>query len=459
LKTSISRFPFEQPAIAAWIQLDFQARATGTQMNEHYDEHYINSVTALGDVQEVVTTQAIFTRSGIKLIDRGAYINSALREKLVQHKLIPSIDESLSVADCVTNVSLRERAREILDSEPRFQSFSLTRSETERLFNAFYAMPLNAPLAFKLTVAREQRPEIFEHSVQMTLIALILAIKSQLSDQDLASVAAAGMFHDIGELHIDPALLRSALPLDPDALRHVYAHPMTAYLILQSYPQFHPEISTPVFEHHERRDGSGYPRGIKGDEISRLGQILMLAEAVNTLFEKSWHTHGPSRLAVMLKMNRRKFDPGLINHLVKLLSGGEQLKADSPNDASSEAIAAQLKQLAELFLLWHRTLHACPPEVAEESLVVFVNQRLTDLERTLLETGFQPDELAKLTAGIENDDDALAEIQLMTSESRRQAGDILKEVRRRCAALRDDSAGRTAVEDWAARSETLLTTS
>lgn len=121
----------------------------------------------------------------------------------------------------------------------------------------------------------------------MTLIALILAIKSRLPERDLANVAAAGMLHDIGELHIDPALLRPGHPLDPDAMRHVYAHPMTAYLILQTYPMFHPEISTAVFEHHERLDGSGYPRGLKGEEIGRLGQILMLAEAVNALFERA----------------------------------------------------------------------------------------------------------------------------------------------------------------------------
>ncbi|MHB1257061.1 HD-GYP domain-containing protein [Thiobacillus sp.] len=194
------------------------------------------------------------------------------------------------------------------------------------MLNAFYAMPLNAPLAFKLTVARERRLEIFEHSEQMTLIALILAIKSRLPERDLASVAAAGMLHDIGELHIDPVLLRPGHPLDPDAMRHIYAHPMTAYLILQTYPAFHPEISTAVFEHHERMDGSGYPRGLKGGEIGRIGQIVMLAEAVNGLFEKSWHSHGAARLAVMLKMNRRKFDPELINHLVRLLNSGERAR-------------------------------------------------------------------------------------------------------------------------------------
>jgi HD-GYP domain-containing protein (c-di-GMP phosphodiesterase class II) len=425
----------------------------------NYDEHYIDSVTALGDSHEVVTSQAVFTRSGIKLVDTGARINSALREKLVQHKLLPPIDQCLTVVGGVTQASLRDRAREILDAEPRFQLLRSALPGIERLLNAFYAMPLTPPLAFKLTVAREQRREIFEHSVQMTLIALFLAIKNRLTDRDLAAVAAAGMLHDIGELHIDPDLLRPGRRLDATEMRHVYAHPMTAYLILQEYPPYHPEISSAVFEHHERLDGSGYPRGLKGEEIGPVGQILMLAEAVTTLFEKSWRTHGASRLSVMLKMNRRKFNRELIDHLVGLLHGGEPAGLDSMGEVSAEAVVAQLDQLAEVFRNWHGAYQSCTvdtPKIAEAPLVAFVEQRITGLERTLLETGFHPDELAALTAGIEGDAVALAEMQLMVRESRWQVNDILNELGRRWTELSTDAVGRALVEDWIERTGTLL---
>ena len=423
----------------------------------NYDQHYIDSVTALGDSHEVVASQAVFTRNGIKLIDKGARINSAFREKLVQHKLLPPIDQCLSVVGAVTQAGLRERARAILDAEPRFQLIRSALPGIERLLNAFYAMPLAAPLAFKLTVAREQRPEIFEHSLQMTLIALFLAIKSRLNDRDLATVAAAGMLHDIGELHIDPALLRPGRRLEADELRHVYAHPMTAFLILQEYPLFHPEISTAVFEHHERLDGSGYPRGLKGEEIGPAGQILMLAEAVTTLFEKSWRTHGASRLSVMLKMNRRKFSRELIDHLVGLLHGGEPQGLDSLGEVSAEAVVAQLDQLAEVFRHWHGLYQGCrvdAPAVAEAPRVAFVDRRVTDLERTLLETGFHPDELAALTAGIEDDALALAEMQLMARESRWQVGEIVNEVRRRWGEFA--AGGEALVEGWLQRTESVL---
>ena len=425
----------------------------------NYDEHYIDSVTALGDTHEVVASQAVFTRNGIKLIERGTRINSTFREKLLQHKLLPPIDQCLVVAGGVTQAALRERAREILDAEPRFQLLRTALPGIERLLNAFYAMPLAPALAFKLTVAREQRPEIYEHSVQMTLIALFLAIKSRLPDRDLATVAAAGILHDIGELHVDPQLLRPGHRLDAAEMRHVYAHPMTAYLILQEHPQYHPEISTAVFEHHERLDGSGYPRGLKGEEVGPVGQILMLAEAVTTLFEKSWRTHGASRLSVMLKMNRRKFNRELVDHLVGLLHGGEPRGLDSMGEVSAEAVVAQLDQLAEIFRNWHGAYQACTvdtPQVAEAPLVDFVNQRIVGLERALLETGFHPDELAALTAGIEDDAVALAEMQLMVRESRWQVSDILNEVGRRGAELQADAAGRALVDNWIKRAETLI---
>ena len=424
-----------------------------------YDEHYISSVTALGDTHEVVTHQAVFTRNGIKLVDKGTRINSAFRERLVQHKLLPAIDRCLTVANGVTQASLRDRAREILDVEPRFQLMRSALPGIERLLNAFYAMPLEPALAFRLTVAREQRPAILEHSVQMTLIALFLGIKNRLTDRDLATVAAAGMLHDIGELHIDPELLRPGRRLDAAELRHVYAHPMTAYLILQEFPQCHPEISSAVFEHHERLDGSGYPRGLKGEEIGSIGQILMLAEAVTTLFEKSWRTHGASRLSVMLKMNRRKFNRELVDHLVGLLHGGQPEGLDSQGEVSAEVVVAQLDQLAEVFRNWHGAYQICTvdtPKIAEAPLVAFVEQRISGLERALLETGFHPDELAALTAGIEDDAVALAEMQLMVRESRWQVSDIMNEVGRRWTELAADDAGRALVENWLKRTEPLL---
>jgi hypothetical protein len=321
-------------------------------------------------------------------------------------------------------------------------------------------MTLLPPLSFKLTVAREQRPEIFEHSMQVAIIALFLAIKSRLPDHELTTIAAAAMFHDLGVLHIDPQVLSPGRPLSEEERRHLYAHPVTAFLILQEYPQYHPEVSTPVFEHHERLDGSGYPRGLKGDEISFNGQIIMLAEVVSTLFEQSWHSHGASRLVVVLKLNQRKFNRKLIDHLVSLLRGGQTAVAEGTETVSAESVVAQMDQLGEAFRDWDATYRKCAtdaPQLAKAPLIDFVNDRVTSLERDLAETGFDPNELASLTAGIEDDAEALIELQMMARESCWQLADIHHQVRRRWEELASkDEAGRQIVEDWVARCEGIL---
>ena len=74
-----------------------------------YDEHYIGSVTALGDTHQVVASQAVLARNGMQLIERGGRVDSSLREKLQQHKLVPAIDQCLTVAGSVTQASLRDR--------------------------------------------------------------------------------------------------------------------------------------------------------------------------------------------------------------------------------------------------------------------------------------------------------------------------------------------------------------
>ena len=428
-------------------------------MSERYDEHYVASITAMGDTYAVSTSQAIFTRNGIKLIDAGARINSALREKLVKHKLIPDIDKCLVVENGVTNGSLRDAARTLLREEDCFEYIRQSLPGLDRLLNAFYAIPLNAPLIFKLSVAREQYPQIFRHSLFVAVIGVFLGIRDRLADRDLAVIAAAAMFHDLGELHIDPKILHAAGNLDAAGLRQISVHPTTAYLILQEYPEYHPEISKAVLEHHERMDGSGYPRGVRGEEISGFGQILMLAEVIATLSEKSWATHGAQRLSMMLKMNRRRFSQALIDHVASLLAAEANNGNGGGEPVSADAVIAQLDQLAEIFRLWRAAYLSCAQKssgAGDSPLVEFVGKRVTEIERTLLETGFQPDELSMLVDSMRDDDAALAEMLLILRESRWLVTNVIKEARRRWNDLRPSGQESAVVEGWLEQASGLL---
>jgi HD-GYP domain-containing protein (c-di-GMP phosphodiesterase class II) len=417
-------------------------------MSEHYDEHYVASVTAMGDTHVVTASQAIFTRNGIKLVNAGARINSALRDRLIQHKLIPDIDQCLVVENGVASANLRDAAREILQ-EDRFAAIRDALPESDRLLDPIRGVQLNAPLAFKLTVAREQFPLLFRHSLQVVLIALFLGIRSQMSDRELADAATAALFHDLGEMHIDPAVLGANGQLDGAALRQISVHPTTGYLILQEFPQYSPEIRKAVLDHHERMDGSGYPRGVKGEEISPLSQVIMLSEVVATLLEQSWEKYGASRLAMMLKMNRKRFSTALIDHIAPVFVG----KAPNVAPMPVETLSAQLRQLAEVFRLWHG---ACRPGLPGSALADFVGQRLAAVERSLHETGFQPNELSALLSGMQDDAVMIAEMQLMLRESQWMVSSLIKEAQRRWHDFVPQGQACETVERWIEQALPLL---
>ncbi|KAB2318870.1 HD domain-containing protein [Betaproteobacteria bacterium SCN1] len=421
-------------------------------MSEHYDEHYIASVTAMGDTHMVTASQAIFTRNGIKLVNAGTRIDSTLRDRLIQHKLMPDIDRCLVVENGVTPASLRDAAREIL-LEERFAAIRDILPESERFLNAIQGVQLNAPLAFKLTVAREKFPLLFRHSLQVALIALFLGIRDRMNDRELVDVATAALFHDLGEMHIDPAVLGANGWLDGAALRQISVHSTTGYLILQAFPEYSPEIREAVLDHHERMDGSGYPRGVKGEEISPLSQVIMLSEVVATLLEQSWEKCGVSRLAMMLKMNRKRFSATLIDHIAPAFVGNAPNVAPMP----AETLSTQLRQLAEVFQLWHATYKL--EHVSQASaLVKFVDQRLVAVERSLHETGFQPNEFSALLSNVQDDLDMIAEMQLMLRESQWMVSSLIKETQRRWHDFVAQGQGCARVEQWIERALPLLQT-
>ena len=93
----------------------------------------------------------------------------------------------------------------LLQSQPLPRLLLQALGSPERLVAPLRSMPLPSPIAFKLTVMREQRPGLFGHSLQMMMVAVFLGVKSGLTERECVTLAAAALLHDIGVLHMDPA--------------------------------------------------------------------------------------------------------------------------------------------------------------------------------------------------------------------------------------------------------------
>lgn len=91
----------------------------------------------------------------------------------------------------------------------------------------------------------------------------------------------AGLLHDIGELYINPIYFDNKRPLSLEEWKHVVVHPRIGQLALSELINYPKTMIEAVGNHHERQDGSGYPRQISGQQISPMSQVLSMAETLS----------------------------------------------------------------------------------------------------------------------------------------------------------------------------------
>ncbi|MCD2512010.1 HD-GYP domain-containing protein [Comamonas endophytica] len=386
--------------------------------------HFLRAVTELAEKDNVITHSPIYTDRGIKLVESGARIDSRLYDRLVQAPLRESIDHNLMVDNMVCIQSIEAEVMVQCETMPLVRRLGEKLGGVERLLAPLRFIPLPMPIAFKLTLMREQRPELYSHSLQMMLVALYLALEAGWSERDCVPLAAAGLLHDIGMLYMPPAWTDPAHKLSPEERKQLVAHSVTAMWVLREQQVYTPAVQLAVLEHHECMDGSGYPRGLQREQISPMGQMLILAEVVSAFHEKYADMPGP-RLSLMLRMNHRRYPPDLVEKILPLLA------VEVDTGLEMEPLMAEVEAMAALlgrhFAHWAQ-LRAplAPPALAPaaakpprplDRAVVWLDGRLKALEQELAQAGSHPKQLRDLLGYLRDDLQGMAELALLHREA------------------------------------------
>jgi PAS domain S-box-containing protein/putative nucleotidyltransferase with HDIG domain len=120
------------------------------------------------------------------------------------------------------------------------------------------------------------------HSLRVTEMAVRLARVLGIGGEALEHIRRGALLHDIGKLGIPDRILLKPGPLTEEEWELMRKHPVYAYEWLQAIPYLHPALDIP-YCHHEKWDGSGYPRGLRGEEIPLAGRIFALADVWDAL--------------------------------------------------------------------------------------------------------------------------------------------------------------------------------
>lgn len=169
--------------------------------------------------------------------------------------------------------------------------------------------------------ALDLRDHILEgHSRRVTEITIKLARMMGLSENELAHVRRGALLHDVGKIGIPDSILFKPGPLTADEWEIMRQHPKYAYELLYPIPYLHTVLDIP-YCHHEKWDGSGYPRGIKGEEIPVAARIFATADVFDALtcdrpYRPAW-SKGKA-LEYIYENTGSHFDPEVIKVLRKL---------------------------------------------------------------------------------------------------------------------------------------------
>ena len=157
------------------------------------------------------------------------------------------------------------------------------------------------------------------HSKRVSRMAVVLARKMGASLEEIEIVATGALLHDIGKIGIPDAILLKDGPLT-DAEREVMKrHPHLGYNVIKAGPGFEP-ASEIVLAHQERYDGTGYPRGLKGEEICLGARIFAVVDAYDAIRSDRPYSKGRSpeeTLAEILRNAGTQFDPAVVEVLRK----------------------------------------------------------------------------------------------------------------------------------------------
>ncbi|MGP1440386.1 MAG: HD-GYP domain-containing protein [Treponema sp.] len=151
-------------------------------------------------------------------------------------------------------------------------------------------------------------PDLIFHVVITAVYAIIIAVQLKMPQNRLVELTVAAILHKIGFLRIPPYLYNEDRAFTEKELKTFKSHPIVAYRILKE-AGFPITVCVGVLEHHEREDGSGYPRGLDSEKISIFGKILSVACSFEAAIGDRKHGYGiNSVLDVVRNINKQYSD-------------------------------------------------------------------------------------------------------------------------------------------------------
>jgi HD-GYP domain-containing protein (c-di-GMP phosphodiesterase class II) len=270
----------------------------------------------------MVTARNIFSANGKLLLAQ----NITLDESMVSRLEAMGIDFIF-----VNHPYLEIEPPEIIKEKTRMETIKLThrafenfeKNQTLTLYGIRQVMRKviedvveNRHALIHLTDIRAYDEYTFGHSINVCLLSVMIGAKFPLTEQELFELAMGAILHDLGMMQIPSNILSKSEPLLPDERKLIQEHTEKGFDILRRVGPI-PLVSAHVaYQHHENFNGSGYPRGLLGDDIHLYSRIVAVADLYDAItsdrpYRKAFPPH--EAYEIMLASKGTKLDSRLVD--------------------------------------------------------------------------------------------------------------------------------------------------
>ncbi|WP_099204227.1 diguanylate cyclase [Scatolibacter rhodanostii] len=187
----------------------------------------------------------------------------------------------------------------------------------------------NGVIKLLLSLLDEKNSETHEHSNRVADLCLLVGRELKLSDEMMSDIVLLAKLHDIGKIGIRDTILEKPGKLTPKERAEIEQHPEIGYKITQNIPELC-QVSEYILAHHERWDGTGYPKGLKRKEIPLPSRIISIVDAYDVMISgRSYQSPRTQNQAIaeLYRCAETQFDSEIVDIFVNLLKE-EKYKED-----------------------------------------------------------------------------------------------------------------------------------
>jgi HD-GYP domain-containing protein (c-di-GMP phosphodiesterase class II) len=180
----------------------------------------------------------------------------------------------------------------------------------------------NQKIPLHFTEIRLYNDYIYSHMVNVCIISVKIGLKMAYNQLKLAELAIGALFHDIGMAKVPTEILSRIGGLTSEEMREVQLHSKVGYELLRQISNISAVSANVAYQHHERFNGAGYPRGLVGNEIHEFARIVAVADVFDAMTTEKIYSHAKSVLDTFKFIDSLKgieFDPEVVETLAEVL--------------------------------------------------------------------------------------------------------------------------------------------